>query len=402
MAILGGFPISSVPISGLPPVTAAGDDTIPTQMTAFADPVFDPDADEFDYSGEQAGAPDDVAVVTDDLVKVVTWEMVWPDDGDDWTPDWAQAPPNQDDEYVRPSPVDIVDEDEPTTDGFTAHGASFPDDETGETTGGTSNNDWPDEDEPVTDGWFAFPVAFPDDETGQTTGCASNNDWVDEDEPLTDVWSGTPLEDTPTPDADILGVSNNDWVDEDEPITDGWFSGPLELTIADENYAARSLPDDGYYDEEPITDGFFAAPPDQNDQYACNRGADVWDDDEPLTDGTFSSPDEEDQSDTDIVGTSLVEPLPEDEPVTDGWFNEPLEDTPTPPTPAPDQTPPGGHLDAGRGTGDPGFVGKALRLPEVIDESKRLRRLMLKKRREQDRRKRMLLALIHALGLLDD
>lgn len=75
---------------------------------------------------------------------------------------------------------------------------------------------------------------------------------------------------------------------------------------------------------------------------------------------------------------------------------------PEPPTPEPESP----HVGGGQGSGDPGFGQRTIKLQVPIDDWKRKYRLaLLKKRRkerENERRKRLLIALIHAMGVLDE
>lgn len=370
MAILGGNPISAVPISGLDGAAPVLDSFIPTQMTAFdAQASYgDPDTEEgFDYQGTQAAPLDDNTGDTTDRVATQWFvDPDWDDETDNWSPDWAQAPPgipiNQDDEYVPSPQPDVWDDDEPPTDGWLSS---------------------PLEDLPPVD------TTVPPQETGQV--------W-DDDEPVTDGLTAG------APDQDDEYVSNEfaDVWDDDEPYVEGWAQSPLDDAPPDTTVPPQEL-GQVWDDDEPVTDGSTQPPPDQDDEYVRPPQPDVWDDDEPVTDGFIAGPlDDAPVIVVDISNTSFADVWDDDEPVTEGFTDGPLQDSPVAPPNVPPLPEPAG---GGRGTGDPGFGSRTIRGEKQIDDRKRMWRLHVKrerKRREQERRKRLLMALIHSLGLLDE
>jgi len=309
MAILGGTPISAVPISGLEAAAAAAtDDAIKPQMTATDDGTTlhgDAEFDAYDSSDAQLGSPlHDIVAVADAEVKIF-WGFFEPgtdEDAENWTPDWAQAPP---------------------TDQF---------DETGQTRGQVSNNDWVDEDEPVADGWFSTPPTFEE----FASNSALMGEVFDDDEPIVEFWTATP---TATP-ADETGEttassSNLDWVDEHEDLTEGSYLGPLEDTtvVVDDSFLGTTILE-VTDEDEPIADDWVQAPLADApavatvDDVGPQELGQVWEDDEPEVVGTFASPSEESQDDTDILGRSIEDLVDDDEPLSDGWLSAPLEDAP--------------------------------------------------------------------------
>lgn len=166
------------------------------------------------------------------------------------------------DDVPQPLLGEIYDQDEPVTDGWFQTVPTDQFDETGQTTGGASNNDWVDEFEPVTDGWFQNVPTDEFDETGQTTGQTSNNDWVDELEPVTDGFTqGVPTDQFDETGQTTGGMSNEDWTPEDEPIVQDWVyfqadeSQPVFNDELNDTLLGEIFPD-----EEPLTEGTFGLP----------------------------------------------------------------------------------------------------------------------------------------------
>jgi hypothetical protein len=328
---------------------AATEETIPVQMTsAFADASYGDEIEDAGllYEGVTASPLEDTPVDTTPANKVFD-DPVWIIDKDEWTPDWAQAPPK-----------DIADE-------------------TGETRGQVSNNDWVDEDEPVTDGTFssppdfeenaplskllgevfdddepivefvtATPTAFPSDETGETTADTSNNDHVDEDEPVTDGSFAWPIEDAPGAAVDDVGPQESGQIyDDDELVTDGSFASPIEETP--EDAILGQLLGEVYDDDDPVSEGWFSEPLEEtpNDDILGRLLGEVFDDDEPVTNGWFGAPLENApgaNDDINAVSFPVDDDLEDEYPqaYADGFTGSPLEDTPEVAAPTAGKVPP--------------------------------------------------------------
>jgi hypothetical protein len=432
-------------------LAGAADDSIATQMTVFNEGFsgYDDEVDGgYDTSGFTASPTHDEAVNI--ITKnTIAFEMIeWGDEDSYWEPGWAQAPPTSlgdetgqttgrfsnndwvdedepvtdgsfssplfsDDEYVRPPTcAALLDccsfcEDEELTDGFTASplqdttvatvddvgpqelGQVYDDDEpiiefwtqvvqtdafdeTGETTGGRSNEDWVDEDEPIVQDWVYFQAdetqpSFNDDITG-----TSFADVWDDDEPVTDGWLWAQYDETQPPTDDTVGPqelgqvydddepivefwtqvvptdqfdetgettgarSNEDWVDEDEPVTDGWLQ-PVPTDQFDETgqTAGATSNNDWVDEDEPVTDGWTSTPPDQDDEYArtpvcsAGQGCEHLFEEEELADGWLASPlDDAPLTAAEVGPQEMGLVIDDDEPVIEGFTASPLEDAP--------------------------------------------------------------------------
>jgi hypothetical protein len=282
------------------PASAVTDASIAVQMTAtFADAAYGDEVEDAGllYEGVTAGPREDAPVDTTPATAHYV-DPTWILDEDEWTPDWAQAPPK-----------DVADE-------------------TGETRGQVSNNDWIDDDEPVTDGWFSAPPDFEENAPLD----ALLGELFDDDEPVVEFWTLAPLHDAPVVTVDDVGPQESGPVwDDDEPLAGDWQQRGLSFPDDEtgETTGGRSI-NDLVDDEEPVADGTFGTPVEEtatDQDYEYPPQADVYDDDEPVTDGWFSSPTDEPVVD-DISGQLLGEVFDDDEPVTDGWFGAPFENAP--------------------------------------------------------------------------
>lgn len=451
-----------------------------TGQGIYVDPTWIIDEDEWTPDWAQAPPTDQF----DETGQTTGWTSNndWTDEDEPLADDWLVAAPTQDDEYVSNEFADVWDDDEPVTDGWLQVVSTDQFDETGQTTGQVSNNDWVDEDEPLADDIWLGPLADAPVVSDVSIFLPSNNDWVDEDEPLDQ--DGGWLQQVPTDQFDETGQTTGaasfaDIWDDDEPLIDDWQRSPPDQDDEfDEGIQVfdTATPDD---DDEPVTDGTFGQPPDQDDEYGDSLSNNDWtDEDEPVTDGWAQvvPTDQFDETGQTTGQASNNDWTDEDEPIADGWQFAPSDDFPSDATivaacfpddagfygdeepladgwlslpdadpapqdnsyvsrelgndpvvneddvpiefalgspfddfvapPVPPAPPSSGQLNFGLGGSVPGFGERpGRRLPEVLDESKRLRRLRLlelRRKREQERRKRILVAMIHALGLLDD
>jgi len=315
MAILSGGPLSSLPISaqaeaGAPPPP---DESIATQTTRFPE-GFDGYDDEvsggYDTGGFIMSPLEDVVFVEDVTIFPFPgfYDLITDDDANGYQPEWSRGPP---------------------TDQF---------DETGETTGETSNNDFTDGDAPIADGHFSTPP-ISDDEYVRTPACAAMFDCCAfcENEPPTEGFVSSPLEDAPVATVDdVLPQELGQVYDEDEPVTDGFVSEPPDdvpvVTIDDTGPQELGQV---YDDDEPVTDGWLqSVPTDQFDETGQTTGEwsnnDWVDEAEPIVEGwVWFQPDEAvPVLNADVTGTSFADIYDNDEPVTEGWFTAPLQDGP--------------------------------------------------------------------------
>lgn len=296
MAILSGGPLSSVPISGQATAGAvATDDTIPPQTTNFNEGFYGHDETLILTEGVTVSPPDEAAVVVDATIIQFHgfYDLLLDPDADGYQPDWAQGPP---------------------TDQF---------DETGQTTGWTSNNDWIDVDEPITDGTFSVPPIFDEEKPFQPLLGE-----VYEDDPVTDGMSASPPEDAPVATVDDVPPQELGQVyDDDEPVTDGWLVAPAEdAPVAAIEDTPQPLLGEIYDEDEPVTDGWLqTVPTDQFDETGETTGEssnnDWVDEFEPVTDGWFQNvpTDQFDETGQTTGETSNNDWVDELEPVTDGF-----------------------------------------------------------------------------------
>lgn len=320
MAIMGGGPIGSLPISGQTQTAATIDDDIVSSVTFNACESYDAEAEEAYYDGTQAAPLEDAPQTNADIVQTNFIDPTWVIDEEEWTPDWAQAPPDFEENVPNQALLgEVFDDDEPVTDGLTNTPPDF--DEEAPKLGQTDLPD--DDDEPIVE--FTTQAAPTDqfDETGQTTGWRSNEDLVDEDEPVSDGQAQWPLADADAVTVDDLFPQELGQIyDEDEPVTDGSLQSPLEdvVVAADISSQEVGVPLD---EDEPVTDGALGTPGDFEENVPFTASNEWVLEDEELAEGLTSSPLED--ADGIVFRPALGQDFEEEEPVSDGWFSAPVD-----------------------------------------------------------------------------
>lgn len=261
--------------------------------------------------------PDDVAEVTT-VAATVTGEEAYFVVDEDWSPDWTTAPPDQVDDVPFAASIDEFAEIEADPLDFECFAGplSFPNDETGETTGAALCDDfaeWPDlahEDFEH----FGRPTSFPNDESGETTGGASFDDpWValvdDVGEEYEFVFDAVDQVD----DAPQISAES------EIPLSDGdgefeWFGSPLAdaPVITDDTITATAFADDVAWSEDWPPEEWFGVPTSEDDpNFAVPFGAaslDEWFVDEaPADEWTSGPPDQNDDTPDDPVADDVDE-----------------------------------------------------------------------------------------------
>lgn len=277
--------------------------------TKYPAPVLDtPDDDDEPLTAGVFGSPLENSVVADASITGVSNELFVDEDEPLTEATYGYPPDSVEDIVDRQLPDDIgpePDDADHDFQGVQARGTSFPDDETGETTGQRS----------LPDG-----SELPQDE---------------DDYDYQGV-QAEPSEDAVVADASILGSSLVDPLDDDELVTDGQAQSPIEDTLVAESSilgTSTVVPDD---DDEYTDTGFelraldLAAPVD--DKFLGTSTVVPDDDDEPVTDGLYQSPLEDSPiiESTHIVDTVTVVPDTEEEYIDYSVFG--AERTEPPPT----------------------------------------------------------------------
>lgn len=275
--------------------------------------------------------PDDVAEVTTVVATLIGEEAYIVADDEDWSPDWTTAPPDQVDDVPFAASIDEFAEIEADPLDFECFAGplSFPNDETGETTGAASFDDpWV---ALVDESDEAFEFVF--DAVDQVDDAPEIS--ADSEIPLSDddgefEWFGSPSADAPViTDDTITATAFDEWFVDEAPA-DEWMQGPVDQVDA---IPAGGASLDDPTDLDASADEWTSGPPDQNDDTPDDPVADDVDEiaDAGDVEWTQGPPAQVD----DVPARASVDEIePVDETDAGECFAGPIADTPLE-TPAP-------------------------------------------------------------------